>query len=126
MYRTILHQIIGYLYEREKEGVPGTIFFHCFGGADRTGTVAFLVEALLGVSESDMSKDYELTTYSSSRVGDRLRTDTGSRPYKLMIEYLRNNFPGSDMQEIVTNWATTGSNALSYEEIDLLKDLMLE
>ena len=37
------------------------IVFHCIGGADRTGTVAMLLEALLGVSEEDLWRDY-LTT----------------------------------------------------------------
>lgn len=40
------------------------IYVHCTGGADRTGTVAFLVNALLGVAEEDLIRDYELTTFS--------------------------------------------------------------
>ena len=41
------------------------IYFHCNAGADRTGTLAFLIESVLGVSESDMTKDFELTSFSS-------------------------------------------------------------
>ena len=37
------------------------IVFHCIGGADRTGTVAMLLEALLGVPEDELWRDY-LTT----------------------------------------------------------------
>ncbi|MBO4840597.1 MAG: tyrosine-protein phosphatase [Bacteroidaceae bacterium] len=40
------------------------VFFHCHIGADRTGTLAFLIEGLLGVSVSDMYKEYELTSFS--------------------------------------------------------------
>ena len=40
------------------------IYFHCNAGADRTGTLAILIEALLGVSEEDITKDFELTTFS--------------------------------------------------------------
>lgn len=40
------------------------IFMHCIGGADRTGTVAALLEAILGVSDDDIATDYELTTLS--------------------------------------------------------------
>lgn len=40
------------------------IYYHCWGGADRTGTLAFLMEAVLGVSEEDMYMDYELTSLS--------------------------------------------------------------
>ncbi|MBQ5746332.1 MAG: tyrosine-protein phosphatase, partial [Clostridia bacterium] len=40
------------------------IVFHCQGGADRTGTVAYLFNALLGVPEADIIRDYEFTTFS--------------------------------------------------------------
>lgn len=39
------------------------LYFHCGIGADRTGTVAVMLEALLGVSQSDIDKDYELTNF---------------------------------------------------------------
>lgn len=38
------------------------IFYHCWGGADRTGTIAFLLSALLGVSDETLALDYELTS----------------------------------------------------------------
>ncbi len=37
------------------------ILFHCAGGADRTGTIAFLLNGLLGVDEYSLIADYELT-----------------------------------------------------------------
>ena len=40
------------------------VYFHCAAGRDRTGTLAVLLEGALGVSESDMAKDYELTYFS--------------------------------------------------------------
>ena len=40
------------------------IIFHCVGGADRGGTVAFLLNALLGKSREFLIRDYELTTLS--------------------------------------------------------------
>ena len=40
------------------------VYMHCTGGADRTGTVSFLLNALLGVSETDLVKDYEYTSFS--------------------------------------------------------------
>ena len=39
------------------------IDFHCIGGADRTGTVAALLEGLLGVSEEDIWRDYQTTAF---------------------------------------------------------------
>ena len=62
------------------------VFFHCQNGADRTGTLGFLIGALLGVTEGNLAKDYELTTfcepiaaaYDPTEVGfARLRNKTG-------------------------------------------------
>lgn len=48
------------------------IYFHCAGGADRTGTLAFVLEGICGASEADLAIDYELTT-CSGMYGPRLR-----------------------------------------------------
>ena len=54
----------------DKNNYP--IYFHCNAGADRTGTLALLINGLLGVDEQSLIKDYELTTIS--RYGKRLRS----------------------------------------------------
>ena len=41
------------------------LYFHCSGGADRTGTMSFVLNALCGVSYEDCIIDYEYTTFSS-------------------------------------------------------------
>ena len=49
---------------------------HCAGGADRTGTLSFLLHALLGVGMSDLIRDYELTSFANlprSRCADYFR-----------------------------------------------------
>jgi uncharacterized repeat protein (TIGR02543 family) len=47
------------------------IYFHCTYGADRTGTIAWLVETLLGVELEQRIEDYELTTLAGE--ADRTR-----------------------------------------------------
>lgn len=41
------------------------VYFHCTAGADRTATLACVIEGLLGMSQSDIDKDYELTCFYS-------------------------------------------------------------
>lgn len=53
----------------EKENYP--IYLHCWGGADRTGSIFFVLNAMLGVEFEDLVHDYELT--SLSIWGDRTR-----------------------------------------------------
>ena len=75
LYQKAIRDIIGWL----GEGLP--IYFHCIGGADRTGTLAFLIEALVGVSESDLSKDYELTSFDGSHSRKRNDNKTTNPEY---------------------------------------------
>jgi len=117
LYLKALHQVIDWLVEGK------TVFFHCVGGADRTGTLSFLIEALLGVSENDLSKDYELTSFYSTRE----RNDDGDRPFKQLVFYMR-NFKGETIQEMVTSWATDTliTNYLTADDIATLKKQLLE
>ena len=40
---------------------PGGVLFHCVGGRDRTGQIAMLMLALLGVAPEDIAADYVLS-----------------------------------------------------------------
>ncbi len=42
------------------------VYFHCWGGADRTGTAGFLLGGLLGMSFTDLVIDFELTSFSKN------------------------------------------------------------
>lgn len=47
------------------------IYFHCTYGADRTGTIAYLIETLLDIKDEERIEDYELTTLAGE--ADRTR-----------------------------------------------------
>ena len=72
------------------------IYFHCQGGGDRTGTLAFLLENMLGVSEADCLNDYELSNLSVS--GERSRF---SEVWIKFMEKLETVVPGRSRQEQV-------------------------
>lgn len=40
------------------------VYIHCSGGVDRTGEIAFLINALLGVPEEKLFEDYEISSLS--------------------------------------------------------------
>ena len=120
-YQHAIRLILGWL----KDGKA--VYFHCHGGSDRTGTLAFLIEGLLGVSEEDLSKDYELTYYSGS---NRKRDCSSGWFYRPMVKYIRTFAPGGTITDQVTAWAKTRHSdkvdPLADEELKELKQLMLE
>ena len=71
------------------------VVFHCAAGADRTGTIAYIVLALLGVSQSDIDKDYEITTMSFSNTQSHRTSDS----YKSMVTGYIAGLTGSTLQE---------------------------
>lgn len=76
--------IIGYTHEEDldvreyftnifkvfvnQENYP--VYMHCYAGADRTGIVSFLLNALLGVPYDTLVKDYEFTSFSTYGLRD--------------------------------------------------------
>ena len=40
------------------------VYVHCASGADRTGSICGMLEALLGMSAADIDRDYELTCFA--------------------------------------------------------------
>ncbi|MBO5402300.1 MAG: tyrosine-protein phosphatase [Clostridia bacterium] len=68
-----------------------TTYFHCLAGADRTGMVAVIIEGVLGVSRSDIDKDYELTSFSTLR-------ERNSDIYLSDINIIR-QYPGANFRD---------------------------
>ncbi len=75
----------------KEENYP--VIFHCSIGTDRTGMVAYCIEALLGMSETDMIRDYLFSNFGnigSSRAISRIRSK-----YPKFIK----NYDGETLQE---------------------------
>ncbi|MBR4644513.1 MAG: tyrosine-protein phosphatase [Bacteroidaceae bacterium] len=60
--KDLYKQNLQFVFDCVKNDKP--VYFHCHIGADRTGTLGVILEGLLGVSMSDLYKEYELTTFS--------------------------------------------------------------
>ncbi|MBQ2986410.1 MAG: tyrosine-protein phosphatase [Tyzzerella sp.] len=117
------------------------IYFHCNAGADRTATVAFLINGLLGVSYEDLTKDYELTTFSTS--GSRWRSsvtdgkfdssgvfrdDEGNYvAWGKMYDMMMQNYGTGDgkLSSAIENYLKTVCN-VEQETIDSVRKIMLE
>lgn len=107
------------------------VYIHCWGGADRTGTVCFVLEAMVGVKVQDLIIDYELTSF----IGNICRC----KPYDENVDFVfRKNWnmafvsswlkdyslKGETIQDTVTRFLVDGCK-ISLKTIDKIKKIFL-
>ncbi len=122
-----------------KDNYP--IYFHCAAGADRTGTLAFLLNGLLGVSYEDLCRDFELTTFSRS--GYRARSYFDEKTEKFTLDAQDDNQSNyvafSKFKDMIMEEYGKKNKSLSFaienyllslnvkqEEINAFKKIMIE
>lgn len=119
-FKNVLEKIVGWL----SESTPRNIYMHCQGGCDRTGTLSFQLLGLLGVSESDLAKEYELSSFSDVGFG-RLRTTTkavNTYDYVGMVEALK-TYSGNTITDKFVSFAT--ACGVTSDTITSFRNLML-
>ena len=99
-----------------------TVYVHCDYDADRTGTVCFMLEGLLGVSQSDLDKDFELTSFYTPRYRDGT-DESGYNQYPAMVDYIR-NYRGESLQEKIANWCIDFRVCTSVELAAFKKEMI--
>lgn len=102
-------------------------YFHCMSGSDRTGTIAYILLSLLGVSQSDKDKEYELTAFSDEANGKRFRNSnynvTNGNGWYPLIKYFRDTYTGENDNEKVVAWAV--ANGITATEINAFRAAMI-
>ena len=95
------------------------IYFHCWGGADRTGTFAFVIGAFLGMSLGALIDDYELTSLSV--------WGTRTRNYGLFQEFLAdfNALSGATLKEKARTFLKEYAD-LTDKELETLFAVLVE
>ncbi len=94
------------------------IDFHCIAGQDRTGAVAFILNALLGVDEEHLYLDWETTGFWNGSPAFN-----HANLFNHLVEGF-NSYPGKTVQERVKNYVLS----LGFTEADIAKfrSIMLE
>ena len=92
------------------------IYIHCSHGSDRTGTLVYLLEGLLGINKEERYEDFELTTLSG--FSDRTRyyrqkNTSGNSTFiwNRKFEYLTTDPDGVGLAEnsAIYDWFMSGS-----------------
>ena len=94
------------------------ILIHCSAGQDRTGTIVFIINALLGVAEEDLCRDWEATAFTFHHPQYTHETHF----YKLIKVF--DQYPGDTLQERVEQYVFS----LGFTPADLatLRNTLLE
>ena len=124
--KTTWKEILRFVFDRIKNNQP--VYYHCSAGADRTGTVSCILESILGVSQGDMDKDYELTSFT----GDgyiRKRTyatgnNTAGANYVGLINAINALTVGTTFRDKVINWVA--SMGFTADEINNFRASMID
>lgn len=93
------------------------VVIHCAGGRDRAGCAIFLLNAILGVKEADLIRDWELS--------ERLCAKKPKRFYSKiegLLEVLA-AYPGKDINDQAVSFVR--SLGFSGEDISKFRDLMI-
>jgi len=90
------------------------IYMHCTHGLDRTGTVVYLLDALLGMSETDMMKEYKLSVLYHGWSNDE--------EMNAFIVRLK-RYEGATLQEKAANFLI--SAGVTQKQIDNIRDIFL-
>ena len=98
------------------------VYFHCTAGADRTGTLACVLEGLLGMSQSDIDKDYELTTFYSGSGTDALARRRNEPEWKRLINAI-NAVSGNTFRDKCVHFAV-GTCGMSMADINAYRAVM--
>ena len=94
------------------------IVFHCIAGADRTGTLCYVLLSLLGVDEAEIMRDWAITAFYNKN----LRFAPEARYDKLVESFA--SFPGATARERVE--AYVRSVGFTDGDIETFRKIMLE
>lgn len=98
------------------------VYFHCTAGADRTGTLACVLEGLLGMSQSDIDKDYELTCFYSGTETDAAARRRNEPEWRKLIDAI-NAVSGDTFRDKCVHFAV-GTCGMSMADINAYRAAM--
>lgn len=117
-WQTYLRCVIDAVTHREP------VYFHCTAGADRTGTLACVLEGLLGMSQSDIDKDYELTTFYSGSGSDSIARRRNESDWKGLLNAI-NAVPEKTFRDKCVRFAV-GTCGMTMADINAFRAAMID
>lgn len=98
------------------------VYFHCVWGSDRTGIFSAMILGLIGVSNSDIDKEFELSSFSN-HLRLRYKCDKHKFATQYLIQEVKHQTGATLADKFKNWWLTTG---VTEDEIEEFRMLMLE
>ena len=95
------------------------IVFHCIAGQDRTGAVALVLNALLGVDEDELYLDWEATGFRN-----RNPSFCHAKLFDVMVDGFRTKYPAATLHESIRLFVL--SLGFTDADIETFRNLMLD
>ena len=134
--RDVVEKQLPYIFNALADENNYPLFFHCSIGTDRTGIVAYLILAVLGVSEEDIYHDYCFSNFGNIKASKESDNVVRLPKDKLEIEgkvaALVKASEGSTLQEKARNYLLSINNPgeeiprITEEMLDSMVSIMLE
>ncbi len=99
----------------KKENYP--MYMHCTYGSDRTGTIIFLLQGVLGLSEEDMHHEFCLTAFENSLFAQPTRLAAVTDGLE--------KYEGDTLSERVVDFLTK-EIGVTTQEIESIREILLE
>lgn len=93
------------------------MYLHCTWGKDRTGTVVFLLQGILNMSDEDMMTEYRLSGFVHSEMAEENAMEAVTQ--ELM------KYEGRTLQEKIVTFMTTDVG-ITEEQLDSIRTIFLE
>jgi len=131
-YRLYPMECYGKFFLEEQEEVCRTVFsllaergnyplyFHCWSGADRTGTLALMIGAVLGMEDEDLLQEYELTSFAIGQ----MRYRTFGLFTNLMEALNGYGLPEEPLRVKAVRFLL--KIGVPQEQLDVIRDILLE
>lgn len=132
--REVVEKQLPYIFNALADENNYPLFFHCAIGTDRTGIVAYLILAVLGVSEEDIYRDYCFSNFGNIKSGDdnTVRIPKDRLEAEGKVAALVKASAGSTLQEKARNYLLSINNPgeeiprITEEMLDSMVSIMLE
>ena len=120
------YQNLPYIFNLMAHADEKHVYFHCWGGADRTGMLDFFMGAVLGYSYTDLIEEFELTTQTNNKRCHMHNSSSAHFP-KFMNAFINeweDYDPDATVNENCYNWLVDVAE-VDPDDIERFREIML-